>query len=305
MHFESDEDLKPVKRLKYSSLIHFRLRPRPQPYHCFKQIAVTIAQQLQKSKVITGIGIQLAQIGRVEQGLLVVQLKRNRSLLETTAVRLVKHCAEHLIDWGEISTLSSREPIREMLCGKIQCRVQGVGVVDTAELSEEEHELEHIDSDYNLLSHQQLVRLAHGFKEKVGEQQVKLDDIDAIETRTLYETYNKNDSNFNYNDSDQAQYFLRDMWEKRRGFKYPDDIADTDKVQYLIALENKRSELKLEAAGAQAVDATSLRTSLEAQEQQQQDGRSDSAGDIVELIEIAPCYFIFGGKQYEYTWGYS
>jgi hypothetical protein len=57
--------------------------------------------------------------------------------------------------------LSASSPIRDYFVGYIETRVQGFGVIDK---TEEEGELEYIDSDYNLLSPPQLLKLAFELK---------------------------------------------------------------------------------------------------------------------------------------------
>jgi hypothetical protein len=154
--FKSVEDLVPVKAPRYSSLLWFRLRSQVD-YQLLRQIAANIAGHFEdKSKVISGIGLQVAQVDLEQHGLLIAQCKKGCSLLETTIARMVLNCEQkcHIIDWGKIPGLTATAPIREHFVGQVESRVQGVGVITGAESSDEEGELELIDTDYNLLSRQ-------------------------------------------------------------------------------------------------------------------------------------------------------
>jgi hypothetical protein len=56
--------------------------------------------------------------------------------------------------------------------------------------------------------------------------------------KTLWGVANAdNNDDFYFYSEHQAKVLLYDMWEKRRGFRYLDDIqADTDRTQYLMTL---------------------------------------------------------------------
>jgi hypothetical protein len=97
------------------------------------------------------------------------------------------------------------------------------------------------------------------------KQQVRLDDVEALKVRDVYETLHRQCKLFSYESNELAKSMLHDMWEKRSGFLYPLNIqSDTDRTQYLIALEKKRSELHIKC---EAADANRLKAHLAREEE--------------------------------------
>jgi hypothetical protein len=147
-----------------------------------------------------------------EHHVLIAKCKEGCSLLETTVARLVLDCAQkcRIIDWGRMVGLSASSPIREHVVGQIETRVQGISVIDKTE-TDAEFELEHINSDYNLLSRPQLLKLAYELRGLVQKQQVRLDDVEALKMRDVYESFHQQNSEFNYESDELAKSMLHDM----------------------------------------------------------------------------------------------
>ena len=314
--FENAEMLAPIRTGRCTAMTWIRLRCHIQPLEHLVRVATAIADHLNtNSKVIGGVALQIVQIRDADpthMALLAVQFIKGRSPLDTTFGRLVNTdpLSYQLIDWGRIKGLSSQSSIQRILIGKVEQRVQGLGTrprANDSETDEDEDEVEDIDSNYDSLSKPALIRLAHGLKKLVQQQQVTikqqqvtLDNQSAYDARVVYEGIRKLSDGIDYRTSELGQQFLVDMWELRRGFEYPEDIqSKSDRVQYLISLEDKRAEpcvLKQYHHQEQPVDHDA------AQEEQVIAGYEYVHALPRDLPQIPSATFKHNGKEYPYTW---
>jgi hypothetical protein len=104
-----------------------------------------------------------------------------------------------------------------------------------------------------------------------------------------------------YRTSEVGQQYLVQMWELRSDFQYPEDIqSKSDRLQYLISLEDRRAELcALEQYHQQEpVDHDA------AKEEQHTVGYEyvHDIGDIRDLPQMPSVVFKHNGKEYPYTW---